>query len=177
MLLIEPRDLALDVGLPPCDERIAELYGYWQSIHPAKGRLPGRQHFDPVDVPQLLPWIWLIEFQRHPLRLKYRLAGTEHVLALGRDPTGYWLDEVHPRFAMSSGYPQFVAAIARAEIGFHKGSAVYYQGRERKRVERLILPLARNGRDVDMLLGLTVFMPPASGNSPQSPGRVVAVLS
>jgi len=28
-------------------------------------------------------------------------------------------------------------------------------------VERLILPLARNGHDVDMLLGLTTFIPPA----------------
>ena len=161
MPLIEPRALPPDVGLPPCDKRIAELHGYWHSIHP-KGRLPGRQHFDPVDVPHVLPWIWLVEFERHPLRYRYRLVGTEHVLALGRDPTGHWLDEVHPRFTKSSGHPQFAAAVARAEIGFHKGNTASYRGREMKRVERLILPLARNGHDIDMLLGLTVFMRPAA---------------
>ena len=35
--------------------RVARLYRYWLSIHPPGGGLPGRQHFDPVDVPELLP--------------------------------------------------------------------------------------------------------------------------
>src|SRR5690348_8213244 len=44
-----------------CDHRLRELYEYWRSRHPAEGVLPGRQHFDPVDVPKLLPWIWLVD--------------------------------------------------------------------------------------------------------------------
>ncbi len=161
MRVIGPRPLPAEVGLPPCDERIVELYRYWLAIHPARGLIPGRQHFDPVDVPRLLPWLWLIEFRRHPLRFKYRLVGTEHVQALGRDPTSQWLDAAHPRFTTSSGYRQFVAAVARGEVGFHRGAAVYYKNRAMATVERLILPLARNGHDVDMLLGLTTFIPPA----------------
>jgi hypothetical protein len=107
--------------------------------------------------------MWLIEFQRHPLRFRYRLVGTEHVQALGRDPTSAWLDEVHPRFTTSSGYRQFVTAVGRGEMGFHRGASVYYKNRAMANIERLILPLARTGYDVDMLLGLTMFVPMAPG--------------
>jgi len=38
---------------------VKSLYSYWRAISPP-GRLPGRQHFDPLDVPRLLPNIWQI---------------------------------------------------------------------------------------------------------------------
>ncbi len=161
-MAIVARPMPPEAALPPCDERIVELYRYWLSIHPARGVLPGRQHFDPVMVPKLLPWLWLAEFDRQPLRVRYRLVGTEQVVAMGRDATGKWLDEAHPGFVASSAYPQFVAAVERGEIGFHKGGAINQRNRSWMSAERLVLPLARNGQDVDMLLGMTVFMPAAA---------------
>src|SRR5258708_34032350 len=129
MRVTGPRPLPPEVGLPPCDERTVELYRYWLALHPARGLIPGRQHFDPVDVPRLLPLLWLIEFQRHPLRFKYRLVGTEHVQALGRDPTSQWLDEVHVRFTTSSGYRQFVTSVGRGEGGLPPGPRGHYKKR------------------------------------------------
>jgi hypothetical protein len=38
-------------------ERLARLYAYWRAIRPAPDALPGRRHFDPVDVPWALPSI------------------------------------------------------------------------------------------------------------------------
>ena len=105
---------------------------------------------------------WLAEFERSPLRFRYRLVGTEQVVALGRDATGKWLDEVHPGFTASAAYPQFVAAVERGEVGFHKGAAINHRQRSWMTVERLVLPLAKNGRDVDLLLGISVFMPAAA---------------
>lgn len=99
----------------------------------------------------------MVEFERQPLRFRYRLVGTEHVAALGRDATGEWLDHAHPHFTVSSAYQQFVAAAERAEPGYYRGEPVYYLRRDWMTIERLILPLARNGRDADLLLGLTVF--------------------
>jgi hypothetical protein len=161
-MAIVARPMPPEAALPPCDERIVDLYRYWLSIHPARGVLPGRQHLDPVAVPKLLPWLWLIEFERNPLRFRYRLMGTEQVVAIGRDGTGKWLDEVHPGFAASSAYPQFVAAVERGESGFHKGAAINARERSWMSVERLVLPMAKNGRDVDLLLGMSVFMPAAA---------------
>jgi hypothetical protein len=83
-------------------------------------------------------------------------------VALGRDATGKWLDEAHPRFIASTAYPKFVAAVERGEVGFHKGGAINHSKRSWMSAERLILPMARNGSDVDLLLGITVFMAAAS---------------
>src|SRR5271165_4367368 len=71
-------------------------YEHWRSLHPATG-LPGRQHLDPFEIPRrLLSGIWLLDVQREPFRLRYRLAGTAIVRAIGREVTGQWLDDAHP---------------------------------------------------------------------------------
>jgi hypothetical protein len=80
-----------DIPILPqdCDARIRQLYDYWQAICPAADVLPGRQHLDPVHIPKLLPWLWLVDVhQGESLRFKFRLVGTEQVVLRGRDPTG-----------------------------------------------------------------------------------------
>src|SRR6185312_7513509 len=101
------RTLPPEAVLPPCDERITQLYCHWISMHPARGVLPGRQHFDPVDVPQLLSALWLVNVHRHPLRFQCRLLGTEQVRIMGRDVSGQWMDEAHPTFTRSASYPEY----------------------------------------------------------------------
>ena len=140
-----------------CDHRLRELYAYWRSRHPAEGVLPGRQHFDPVNVPKLLPWIWLVDVQRAPLRFKHRLVGTEQVRIIERDHTGKWLDEVFPLFLNSPTYRQFVGAAERGEIAYRRGKPQFHLSKEYLSVERLLLPLARDGSTVDMLLAITVY--------------------
>ena len=151
--------LAPGGDLPACDPRIAKLHRYWRSIRPRSGLLPSRQHFDPAAIPRLLPWIWPVDVHRAPLRFKYRLVGTEHVIEAKSNPTGRWYDEAHPQFAATSAYPHFVAAAERGETAFYRGPPVYVIDAPYKTIERLIVPLARNGRDVDMLVGLTVLDP------------------
>ena len=148
---------AAGADLPPCDSRIAELYHYWLSIRPGPKLLPGRQHFDPIDIPQLLQWIWLADVQHDPLRFRYRLVGTQHVGQFGTDPTGRWFDEAHPRFLGSTAYQLFFTAAERAQVAFYRGPPVYFIDTDWKTIERLIVPMARNGHDVDMLLGITLF--------------------
>ena len=41
------------------------VHDYWREIHPGKN-LPGRQHFDPLDIPDLMPQIM-------PLWEKYQI--------------------------------------------------------------------------------------------------------
>jgi hypothetical protein len=151
--------LAPGADLPPCDKRIGDLYRYWLSIRPSPALLPGRRNFHPTDIPRLLQWIWLVDVQHAPLRFKYRLVGTAHVDAANDNPTGRWYDEVHPRFGQSTAYPQFVAVAERAQVAFYRGPPVYVIDEKYKTIERLILPMAQNGSDVDMLLAITVLDP------------------
>jgi hypothetical protein len=149
--------LTSEAALPPCDERLQRLHGYWRSIRPPAALLPGRKHFDPLDVPSLLPWLWLLDVQRSPLRFRYRLVGTVHVDVEGRNRTGQWLDEAHPSFPDSNAHEQYVAAVTRHEIAFYRGPPTYVVRKDYLSLERLVLPLAANGSDVDMLLAITVF--------------------
>ena len=109
-----------------CDPRLRRLYDHWLSLRPAAGGLPGRQHIDPAAIRDLLPWIWMVDVERNPLRFRYRLLGTEQVHAMERDFTGRFLDEAHPSFVASVSYPQYVAAAERAEIGYRRGPPVFH---------------------------------------------------
>ena len=140
-----------------CDWRIRRLHEYWLSVHPVGGGLPGRQHIDPTAIPELLPWVWMVDVERDPLRFRYRLIGTEQVRAMETDATGRYLDEAHARFLGSVTYPQYLAAVERAEIGYHRGPPSFHITKDYVSIERLLLPLARDGRTVDVLLALTVY--------------------
>ncbi len=135
------------------------LYEYWLSIRPASG-LPGRQHVDPAAMPHLLPHVFLVDVCRGPLRFRYRLVGTEYAHLMGRDLTGRYLDEVHPGFR-GLILRQYVEAAEQRRPGYRKGPVMYARGGDRRYlgVERVILPLARNGSEVEMLLGAIVYIP------------------
>lgn len=74
-----------------------ELFAYWRSIFPVKG-WPGRQHFDPVDIPHLLRMLALVDVVRDngTVRYRFRLLGTDLTTRAGRDMTGRWMEECFP---------------------------------------------------------------------------------
>lgn len=141
--------------------RVARLYRYWLSIHPAGGGMPGRKHFDPVDVPELLPGIWLLDVQHTPFRLRYRLVGTAFVEAVGREVTGQWLDDAHPHLR---GVPGFFDRYQRAAVEKHpewrRGKPRIWAHRDFGEIENLLLPLAADGATVDILIAYTVLYRP-----------------
>ena len=139
------------------DAKTRALYEYWVSIRPAEIGLPGRQHFDPVDVPLLLPNIWLIDVLTSPLRFKFRLFGTAHYDPMRGEHTGKFIDEAYPDFINSSTYAHYVNLAEKAEISHRRGPATFHIP-DHKNLERVMLPLARNGKDVDMILALTVYL-------------------
>jgi hypothetical protein len=140
-----------------CDPRLRQLYEYWLAARPPDCKLPGRQHVDPTKIPILLPWIWLVDVQRKPLRFKHRLTGTEQVRLMGREVTGQWMDEAHPHFVSSPAYQQFVAVAERGVIAYRRGRPMFHLGKEFVWLERLLLPLAQDGEHVDMLLAITIY--------------------
>ena len=152
-----PGELFADAPPPAADARVRQLHRYWREIHPPGGGLPGRQHLDPTDIPALLPFVWLADVQRAPLRFRYRLLGTEHRQVFGRDYTGWWLDEVHAGFDTAPAYHQYLAAVEQGRVAYRRGHTLIMLPEDYRSIERLMLPLARDGETVDMLLAISLY--------------------
>ncbi len=140
------------------DERIDRAYRYWLSICP-RDRLPGRQHLDPLAIPRdLLPGIWLLDVQHEPFRLRYRLVGTAIVAAIGRDVTGMWLDDAHPHVLKQADFfERYRRVVATQQPSRRRGPARLWTHRDYACVENILLPFARDGRTVDLLIVYTVL--------------------
>jgi PAS domain len=134
-------------------------YEHWAALRPAADRLPGRRHFDPMAVPQLLPNIVLLDVEGRPPRFRYRVVGTRMVDALGTDLTGRWLDEAHARDGEPPPqFPSYDRVVATGAPEWRRGKPHFTSYIDRcTEIERVFLPLAGNGRDVDMILAVAVF--------------------
>lgn len=137
--------------------RIAEFFAYWLSIKPP-GRLPGRQHFDPLDIPLLMPRVWMLDVLRAPLRYRYRLAGTKEVETLQREVTGLMFDEVHPHLrGQGEAYGRLDRMAQDGVPTYRCGSVVAVHHKEHLTVENCMVPLARDGHMVDMIVACSVL--------------------
>ena len=136
--------------------KIRELFGYWQSIHPESG-LPGRQHLDPMDIPQLLPNIWMIDVAQDPLCFRVRLIGTEIVRFSGHDATGLCLSEVFPDYKKTEAFQVHRHCALSGTPAYRKSGIISNPGRNHIEAERIYLPLAKDGKTVDILLVMTLY--------------------
>lgn len=128
-----------------------ELYSYWSSLREG-AQLPGRGDIDPGDFKRLLPTVSLIDVLRDPLDFRIRLAGTGLYGVYGREITGRTLDEVY-NSAAADYWREELAKIVEARrpaVGVHN---LAWRGAGHLSVLWMRLPLASNGRDVDMILG------------------------
>jgi hypothetical protein len=153
----QPGDTLRRFVVPPAsDGRIRRLFEYWRSIQPAPDRLPGRQHLEPLDVPELLQWLSLVDVVGAPPRFRYRLVGTAQARAMQCDLTGRWVDEAYDGFRDRRDHAEFVA-VAGGEIRYSRGAPEHRVERSHVLMERLLLPLARDGASVDMILGIALY--------------------
>ena len=117
--------------------------------------LPSRQDIDPLDIPDLLPHIAMYDVVRTDadMRFRIRLFGTANVQLMGSDCTGQFLDQqlkAQDSARVLASYRQ-VADKGRPHLW---RSFLVTPGREHVRYERLLLPLAGDGRTVDILMAL-----------------------
>jgi hypothetical protein len=148
--------------LPPeaSEAEFRALLAYWQSKL-VPGRLPGRQHIDPTELPrrhlsQLL-LLDVVEAAAPKLRRRYRfrVAGTAFATIAGRDATGLHYDEIG---ALERSGP----VIQALDLIVERKAPVFFAGRlplstqDYLWVKRLGLPLAQDGAKVDMILATWV---------------------
>lgn len=145
---------------------IRDAYHYWLRIHPdangETGRLPGRQHFDPLDIPRLLTHVWMVDVEPgdQPV-FRYRVVGSAVDHSLGLKLTGRRLDDVMPDFLTNPELSAPYLAILRDSTPrYRKGAPVFAHNRQFRLMERLAMPLARDGRTIDMLFCITLYYLP-----------------
>jgi hypothetical protein len=138
--------------------KLQRLYEYWAAIRPGGRRLPGRQHLDPADIPRdLLPFIWMLDIQREPFRIRYRLIGTKIVAGMGRNPTGMWVDEAHPHVLDRPEFFSRFQKVVKTGIPSRRSGIPTIWLSDAYLFENLVLPFAADGENPDMLVILTVM--------------------
>jgi hypothetical protein len=156
----ELRSLSSIDDPPPAEAhpKIAEVIRHWQGLAPAPGLLPGRQHFDPIRVPQLLPHLWLVDVvPDDPRRFRTRLVGSAVVAARVPIRPGLFLSDVMtPEERLRAG-DLFDRIVHQKHVDWRRGPSVLQHMEHIHSLERVMMPMAADGSSVDMLLCMTLF--------------------
>lgn len=133
------------------------FYRYWEQSAPP-GILPGRQHFDPLDIPDLMPWVIMFNVNRKQaaIRFQFRLVGTGVVERYGRDMTGKFFEEAYRDETLERQIKTYTEVAVTANPSSTR-QKVPVADKEFVDYERLILPMASDGQTVDLLIALMAF--------------------
>jgi hypothetical protein len=145
----------VDPALQFEDPTLGPLLAYWRSKC-RDGGLPSRDDIDPVELKEHLGNLCLVEVLGPPLRLRYRLVGTNITRIMHRDATGRCFDELYPAEVLPSYLAAYERLIAtRQPLRCHGLST--YPDHNLYRYEILNMPLAGANGSVSMVIGKLVF--------------------
>lgn len=137
-------------------EALRQLNQYWLSQLDNRP-LPRRADIDPTEIPHLLRYVVLINVEREPLRLRFRLVGTHITDAVGRDSNGRYFDEVYEEEILTGLLQQYGNTVESKRPARHFSRAIF-AGKDFRHYESIHLPLSEDGESVNMMLvGLQFF--------------------
>ena|SRR5580658_10140846 len=151
--------MSMQLGAPLTALRAhEELFAYWAGLR-RRGALPRRADLDPGRIKRLLPTVTLTQVLREPLDYRLRLAGTALYGVYGGEITGKRLTDVYNTAAADywRGELDEIVAEGRPRAGHH---SMAWRGASHVTLLWLRLPLAANGRDVDVILGYDAVLAP-----------------
>lgn len=134
------------------------LLDYWIGLE-AGGGLPSRAAVNPLDIPRLLKNIGMIDVVQEVggnYRFRYRLVGTQMNHITGTDFTDRWLSDIKSREYGAFLERLYTECVVRKAPVFSRTTMQYADDRELE-TDRLLLPLATDGENVDMLLFSNLF--------------------
>ncbi|MCW5750354.1 MAG: PAS domain-containing protein [Alphaproteobacteria bacterium] len=139
------------IGTLTSEIRLVRLLEYWEGKRAGR-EMPRRSDIDPIEIPAILPILYLTEVGHEPFRVRFRLVGTEVVRLTGRDVTGRHVDEslYGENAAEILGF--FRAACEHRRPVLVQGHAYWLHQKEWMRVTSLHLPLGSEGAHVGMVL-------------------------
>jgi hypothetical protein len=151
--------MSQNLCVPPATAhpKTVQLYEYWRQKAPRPGLLPGRRHIDPTDIPTLLDNIWLLDVVGEPRRFRYRLIGDAMYRKGIPGRPGQFVDQFFRAGIADERLGALHAVVATRLPCWARGAPQLAHETQISEIERIILPLAADGRSVDILLCLTVF--------------------
>ncbi|MBV8535902.1 MAG: PAS domain-containing protein [Alphaproteobacteria bacterium] len=138
--------------------KLQRFFDYWLAILPP-GRLPGRQHLDPVGLGPVLPHVWMLDVVRDTgaPRFRYRLAGTREVDTLQREVTGQWFDEVHRLPPSHPIFARLAYTLEHRAATYRRGAVGLTHEKDHRTVENCMLPFASDGVAVDLVVACSII--------------------
>ena len=157
--MIQPHDADGRFDLPLSEissELIQQFHRHWLQIC-STGRLPGRADIDPSNFKRILPNVILVDVERDPFRVRYRLCGTRVTEYCGQ-LTGRYLDEVGANDVWSTA-----AYLRQYEIAALETRPIFSFDRTgrsgvRHPLQTGIWPLASDGRTVDRCIAVEDYL-------------------
>ena len=136
---------------------VLALHDYWHSKR--RGRqMPAPADIDPTEIRPLLPSLIVAEYVGAPVRVRYRLVGTQQVYYNGLDFTGLYLDEID--WGLENAFVRLVHDTLRRTAAPVLGR---YQWGFRENVlgfaEFGAFPLSDDGTTVSRCVGIDDFVP------------------
>jgi len=122
---------------------------YWHTCRGSKS-MPSRADLNPADLVKILSKVMLVDVLPQAPHFRYRVFGTNIADWIKFDATGQTLDAIQP-----DNYRQMLVATYMECVGARIPIAhrVLWETEDLShRYKRLMMPLAANGRNVDMLL-------------------------
>jgi hypothetical protein len=134
---------------------------YWRG-KVEDGRLPARSAIDPAEIPALLPYLILWDVERDPLRFRNRICGTHVVEFSGRNVGRQYLESIDKNGSIGAIY----RSVSETGLPHYEERFADWPNHEHKYYGRLVLPLTKDGKEVDMLFGAINTLAAPLGQNP-----------
>lgn len=127
---------------------------YWNKIRGDRS-MPSRADLDPVDIPTLLPYVYILDVLDGASDFRYRLIGSDVNANTRQDYTGRLLSEI-----LQEGTQRFLVDVY-IDVAINRRprvDTVAYRARSgnQKYYDNLVMPLSADGEQVNILFGCCV---------------------
>lgn len=135
---------------------VLAFHQYWLSIR-GDAAMPAKSAFDATAIRHLLPYITLEELHNDPLRIFYRVVGSEQAQFSAGDYTGKWLHELNWLPDLKQRLLDQYAEIQRIKVPMFGLSQFTWHDHLEKAFEWGLFPFSDNGTDVSHVVTIEDF--------------------
>ena len=150
---------ATDIEVPDrqlVHPKVWQFLEYWKSICRNEQELPLRGQFDPIDIPSLLPNVFLFDVIGSPARFRFRLMGETILDSGGPGRPGLWVDEIASTVDGIHLSQVLTKVVDERAPKWYKGPPTLVHHRQVSQLEGIMAPISSDGDLIDTVACLTV---------------------